>query len=76
MPFMGLLRGRVRNSLRRQLPLFLGAVEICQKSSQKDLLNLKVSVIESDFRKGISTIWMLDRPDSSLEICNGSRRGM
>ncbi len=44
----------------------LGAVEICQKSSQKDLLNLAVSVIESDFRKGISTIWMLDRPDSSL----------
>ena len=44
----------------------LGAVEICQKSGQKDLLNLAVSVIESDFRKGISTIWMLDRPDSSL----------
>ncbi len=44
----------------------LGAVEISQKSGQKDLLNLAVSVIESDFRKGISTIWMLDRPDSSL----------
>ena len=44
----------------------LGAVEICQKSGQKDLLTLAVSVIESDFRKGISTIWMLDRPDTSL----------
>ena len=51
---------------RETIGSLLGAVEICQESGQKDLLNLAVSAIESDFRKGISTIWMLDRPGSSL----------